>query len=279
MATETEIQSELTILNDDHVKSLQTSSARAREELVCATPEHPLQLDAQNNAPPSHFLSGGRSIITTIQLAGVNFITTYNTGLITVALPAMSKTLDLRPSLLVWPMSAYTLTMSTCLLPAGAVADVIGARRANLTGCFFIALLVLASGFSQTGIQLIVFRAMQGIAGAFAVPTSLSVVSKSIESGKRRNLAFSILGLAQILGFSLGLVLGGLFVSGPGWRVGEYVGGAIGFLLFGVGLWIIPKDAKESRETPMWKRLATEVDWIGAGCASVSIALLSYVLA
>ena len=279
MATETETQVELTVINDDHSKPLPTSPARVWEELVFATPEHPLPLDAQSNVPPSHFLSGGRSIITTIQLAGVNFITTYNTGLITVALPAMSRSLDLRPSLLVWPMSAYTLTMSTCLLPAGAVADVVGARPANLTGCFFIALFVLVSGFSQTGIQLIIFRAMQGIAGAFAVPTSLSIVSKSIESGKRRNIAFSILGLAQILGFSLGLVLGGLFVSGPGWRVGEYVGGAIGFLLFAVGLWIIPHDVEENSETTMWKRLVTEVDWIGAGCASVSIALLSYVLA
>ena len=250
------------------------------EESILSTPGHLMQSTVpQDEEQAVQFLPKGRSTITIIQLAGVNFITSYNTGLVTVALPAMSKSLNIHSSLLLWPMSAYALTTATCLLPAGAVADVVGARAANLTGCFFIALFILLSGVSQTGIQLIMFRAMQGIAGAFAIPTSLSIVSRSIESGKRRNIAFSCLGLAQPLGFSFGLVLGGVFISGLGWRVGAYFGGGVGFLLFAVGIWAVPPDAKVHTEVSIWKRLVTEVDWLGAWFASISIALLSYVLA
>lgn len=279
MSIETQTEVELTILDPKHGTPAFSTASQANEGPAPALNDQASPLGTRSDRQTTQFISGGRSILVTIQLAGVNFITTYNTGLITVALPAMSRSLDIRPSLLLWPMSAYTLTMATCLLPAGAIADVVGARPANLAGCFFISLFVLVSGFSQTGIQLIVFRAMQGIASAFAVPTSLSIVSRSVESGNRRNLAFSVLGLAQILGFSLGLVFGGLFVSGPGWRVGEYVGGSIGFLLFAVGLWVVPADIKEHHEASVWKRLVIEVDWVGACCASVSIALLSYVLA
>lgn len=280
MATQVQTHTELNALDRNGSEISRASFMAPLEEPMLSTPGHLLQSTVvQNEEQAVQFLPKGRSIITIIQLAGVNFITSYNTGLVTVALPAMSKSLDIHASLLLWPMSAYTLTMATCLLPAGAVADVVGSRVANLAGCFFIALFILLSGVSQTGIQLIMFRAMQGIAGAFAIPSSLSIISKSIESGKRRNIGFSCLGLAQPLGFSFGLVLGGVFVSGLGWRMGEYLGGAVGFLLFAVGIWAVPPDAKVDSEVSMWKRLTTEVDWLGACFASLSIALLSYVLA
>lgn len=277
MATATQTNVELSSLDRDDRDTRHTTASKGH---IPASLGRPIPTDVmRSNEELTRFLPAGRSIIAIIQLAGVNFITSYNTGLVTVALPAMSKSLVLHPSLLLWPMSAYTLTMCTCLLPAGAVADVLGPRMANLAGCFFIALFILVSGFSQTGIQLIMFRAMQGIAGAFAIPSSLSIISTSIENGRRRNIGFACLGLAQPLGFSFGLVLGGVFVSGPGWRVGSYVGGAVGFLLFVVGIWAVPSDINVHAEVTLWKRLAQEVDWIGASFASVSIALLSYVLA
>ena len=277
MATATQTDIELSSLDRDDRATRYTTASK---EHIPASLGRPIPTDVMHsNEELTRFLPAGRSIIAIIQLAGVNFITSYNTGLVTVALPVMSKSLDLHPSLLLWPMSAYTLTMCTCLLPAGAVADVLGPRMANLAGCFFIAIFILVSGFSQTGIQLIMFRAMQGIAGAFAIPSSLSIISTSIENGRRRNIGFACLGLAQPLGFSFGLVLGGVFVSGPGWRVGSYVGGAVGFLLFVVGIWAVPSDVRVHAEVPLRKRLAQEVDWIGASFASVSMALLAYVLA
>ncbi len=277
MATQTLTDIELIPLDQN---GNETRSISAPKGLLPASPTYSQPAtDGLSNDEPTRFLPAGRSIIAIIQLAGVNFITSYSAGLVTVALPAMSKSLDIHPSLLLWPMSAYTLTMATCLLPAGAVADVLGPRMANLAGCFFIALFILLSGFSRTGIQLIMFRAMQGIAGAFAVPSSLSIISTSIENGRRRNIGFACLGLAQPLGFSFGLVLGGLFVSGPGWRAGSYVGGAVGFLLFVVGFWAVPSDVKVHTEVTVWSRLAQEVDWVGAGIASASIALLCYILA
>lgn len=279
MATATQTAVELTCIDRESCTSPRFSPTILQEEEIFVPPGHSLPAVTESNEQAVQHLSGGRAIIVIIQLAGVSFITTYNTGLVTVALPAMAKSLDIPPSLLLWPVSAYTLAMATCLLPIGAVSDVIGTRVTNLIGCFFIAVFMVASGLSQTGVQFIVFRAMQGIAGAFAIPTALSIVSKSIESGKRRNMAFSTLGLAQVLGFSLGLVFGGLFVSGPGWRVGAYIGGAVGFLLFLVGIWAVPPDMNTHSKTTRWRRLVSEVDWAGACLASMSIALLSYVLA
>ncbi|KAK4447165.1 major facilitator superfamily domain-containing protein [Podospora aff. communis PSN243] len=220
-----------------------------------------------------------RAWIIIAQLAGINLITSFSSGLITVGLPAIAADLLLDDSLLVWPVSVYSLTSGTCLLLAGSVADVVGPRPVNLAGCFFLAVFMAACGFSQTGIQLIMFRAIQGVASALVVPSSISIVSTAVESGRPRNLGFSCLGLAMPAGFALGLVLGGVFISGPGWRVGYYFGGAVAFLLWMVGIWALPAVRQADLSTPVSKRLAQEVDWVGAAMASTCLATLAYVLA
>ncbi|KAK0640571.1 major facilitator superfamily domain-containing protein [Cercophora newfieldiana] len=218
------------------------------------------------------FFPPGRAWIIIAQLAGINFITSVSSGLITVGLPTIASDLHLDDSLLVWPVSVYSLTSASCFLLAGAIADVMGPRIVNLTGCFLLAIFIAACGLSQTGIQLVMFRAMQGIASALVVPSSVAIVSRAVASGRPRNIGFSCLGLAMPAGFALGLVLGGVFISGPGWRVGYYFGGAVAFLLWVVGITALPA-------APLRKRLASEVDWIGAVMASTCLATLSYVLA
>lgn len=221
-----------------------------------------------------------RAWMVVTQLAGINFITSFSTGLLTIGLPTIAADLKLDNSLLVWPSSVYALTGGTCFLIAGTVADVIGPRIINLTGCFFLAVFILASGVSRTGIELIMFRAMQGIASALVVPSSISIVSAAVEDGRPRNLAFGILGLSMPLGFSLGLVLGGVFEdSSLGWRAGYYIGGAVSFLLWLVGIRTLPAVRSPSEGPSMLQRLAKEIDWAGAAIASICLAAFSYVLA
>lgn len=81
------------------------------------------------------------------------------------------------------------------------------------------------------------------------------------------------------LGFSLGLVLSGIFVSTIGWRSGFYMGGALSASLFIIGIWTLPADHHARSETSALKRLANEIDWIGAALASAALAIFSYVLA
>ncbi|KAK5154424.1 hypothetical protein LTS14_006559 [Recurvomyces mirabilis] len=123
---------------------------------------------------------------------------------------------------------------------------------------------------------------MQGIANAMTVPTSISIVSTSVADGKPRNLGFACLGLSQPLGFSVGLVLGGVFVDTLGWRSGFYIGGGLSFLLFVMAIWALPSPppaAPTLSQKSTLQRLVQDVDWVGAGIACTSIALFSFVLA
>lgn len=213
--------------------------------------------------PSPLMLPTGRAATVIIQLSGLNFITSFNHGLLTIAIPGIALDLHLDEFLYAWPLSVYALSCGSFLLLAGSMADVLGPKKCNLLGSFFLAVFVLASGFSQTGIQLVVFRALQGVAAALAVPSALSIVSTHVKRGQLRNVGFATLGFARDLGFSAGLVLGGKFVVSIGWRAAYYISGSLCFLLMFIGVWALPKDVQTDRQGSGLQRLAKEVDWIG----------------
>ena len=136
---------------------------------------------------------------------------------------------------------------------------------------------MLACGLSKSGIQLIMFRAMQGIAVSLCLPTAVSITTTSFPNGRRRNLGLAFMGAGQVLGFLIGLILGGLFMDTTGWRTGYYMCSATNAALFLAGFFGLPADRISRVGT--WSRLRTEIDWIGATIASSCLGLLSYVLA
>ena len=151
-----------------------------------------------------------------------------------------------------------------------------GCRPIYLAGCFLTGCFVLGCGLARTGIELIMFRGMQGIALALCLPTSVGILANTVPSGKRRNVAFACMGLGQPLGFSIGLVLGGVFVDTVGWRVGWYGCACLLFIMLLVGIFSIPRERLRQKAT--MKRLMTEIDWVGALLATACLAMLSYVL-
>ena len=176
------------------------------------------------------------------------------------------------------PASIYALTCGCTLLLLGAVADVIGSRTMYLTGCVLQSLFTMACGLSQDGSQLILFRGLAGIAISFCLPSAVSIITNTFPEGKRRNIAFASMGGGQPIGFSLGLTLGGVLSDSIGWRWGFHVAAIINTLIFGVAVYGLPKNI-DSQGPITWKRLTSEIDWIGAILASASLAMLSYAFA
>jgi len=175
------------------------------------------------------------------------------------------------------PASVYSLTCGCTLILSGAVADVVGARTMYLVGTFLQSAFTLACGLSKTSIQLIVFRALAGVAIAFCLPSAVSLIMTYFPAGRRRNFAFGTMGGGQPFGFSIGLVMGGALTDTVGWQVGLYLAAGINSILFLLALFGLPKFKRQSPLT--FARLKREVDWIGAFLLSTSLALLLYVFA
>lgn len=70
--------------------------------------------------------------------------------------------LQLLPSLAFWPASVSGLATASTLRLAGSVADVVGPRWVDLVGCFASGALMIGSGASRKGTELVALRALQG---------------------------------------------------------------------------------------------------------------------
>lgn len=145
-----------------------------------------------------------------------------------------------------------------------------------LLGTFLQSIFTLACGLSKTGVQMIVFRALAGVAISFCLPSAVSLIMTYFQ-GRRRNIAFGAMGGGQPLGFTLGLICGGALADRVGWSVGFYLAAGINSILFLLALFGLPKTVLATPLT--WSKLRSEVDWTGALMLSTALALLLYVFA
>ena len=212
-------------------------------------------------------------ILTLSLLTGVG---SFTTGLLTIELPTIVAHIDLDASLILWPQAVYALTSSVLLLVAGSVADVLGARTVLLTGNLLMGCFIIACGLARTGNELIAFRALQGVSMCLVLPTSVSILARHLESGRRRNFAFGALGLSQDIGSLAGLVAAGWLVDSIGWRSAWYIAGGITFVLFIASFAAVPA---EEEQIDIVQKLKKDIDWVGAALVCAALGMLNYVLA
>jgi MFS family permease len=242
-------------------------------------------INNEANRGPSQTSSGLRTTITVFQLCMINFLSSWTNAVITVGLPTIASSILLPRSLYLWPSSVYSLTSGATLLLAGSVADLLGARQIEIIACILWSVFALACGFANTGIQLVLFRALGGMAMSMHLPASVGLVAAVVPQGKGRNVAFSCLGLSQPLGFSAGLIISGIMTEKVGWRPGFWLAGGSGIMVTVAGMWSLPKppavDPSPNGEATVsiLRRLWAGVDWIGGLIAAGGLSLLAYVLA
>ena len=141
-----------------------------------------------------------------------------NSTAIMAALPTMRSELSLSPAGLQWAVNAYLVASAACIVLGGQAADRFGGRLASLAGLalFALASCIIATAATQTA--LLAGRSLQGLAAAFAVPSTLAAVDTSA-APERRGAAIGAWTGFLMLGFSIGPLLGGALTHVTSWRV------------------------------------------------------------
>ncbi|KAI1084346.1 major facilitator superfamily domain-containing protein [Whalleya microplaca] len=239
-----------------------------------------LETESADSTAVNSKLSTAQRVATMAVLASLNFLGTLGSGILIAALPQIALDIGLSEGLILWPAAVYSLAAGCLLLIFGTVADVVGPKPMWLTGSYLYIVFTLGIGFSRTGIQMIVFRTFQGASISMSLPTTVSLVANTFPRGTWRNIAFATMGVGYPLGFAVGLVLGGLFTDTIGWRWAYYMMAIINFFISTVAVWSLPPiHRKDASETTWFRRLARDIDWIGAIIISAASGLLMYVLA
>src|SRR5262249_27710932 len=141
-----------------------------------------------------------------------------NSTAIMAALPSMRTELGLSAAGVEWAVNAYLVVSAAFIVLGGQAADRFGARPASVAGLalFVVASCIIANAGTQA--ELLAGRALQGLAAAVAVPSTLAALDTSAAS-ERRAAAIGAWTGFLMLGFSIGPLLGGALTHFTGWRV------------------------------------------------------------
>src|SRR5437870_13623301 len=113
--------------------------------------------------------------------------------------------------------NAYLLTLSALLILAGALSDFYGRKRMFLYGLVGFGLTSVLCGLAPNMELLVLFRILQGAAGALLVPGSLALLTANF-SGEEQGRAFGVWAGASGATTILGPVVGGFLVDSISWR-------------------------------------------------------------
>lgn len=130
-----------------------------------------------------------------------------------LAVPEMARALNPSASQLLWIIDIYGFMVAGFLMVMGALGDRIGRKRLLLTGAFAFGIASVIAAFSQTAEQLILSRALLGIAGATLAPSTLSLITNMFLDEKQRTFAISMWMMSFSVGGIIGPVVGGVMIE------------------------------------------------------------------
>jgi EmrB/QacA subfamily drug resistance transporter len=200
--------------------------------------------------------------------SGIVFL---DSTVVNVALPRIGR--DLPRSFLgvlegqSYVYNAYLLTLSALLILAGALNDYYGRRRMFMLGLVGFGSTSVLCGLAPTMELLVLFRILQGAAGAMLVPGSLALITSNF-AGEEQGRAFGVWAGASGLTTILGPVLGGVLVDTISWRVAFL----INVPLVAVAIWAAWRHVPESRD----EQASSNFDWLGALVVALAVGGLAF---
>ncbi len=119
---------------------------------------------------------------------------------------------------IVWVVLAYLLVTTTFGLTLGRLGDLYGRKLMFNLGFVVFTIGSALCGFSQTGIELVLFRCLQGFGAALVTANAFAILSEAFPP-QERGTAFGANAVIWSVGSVAGIVLGGLIITFFSWRV------------------------------------------------------------
>jgi EmrB/QacA subfamily drug resistance transporter len=172
-----------------------------------------------------------------------------DTTIVNIAIRTLSVKLHTDLSSVQWVVTGYLLALAAALPLAGWLADRLGARRVYVWSIGVFTVMSVACGFSTSIGELVVFRVLQGIAGALTMPVGQMILVRA--AGRQR--------IARVMGTTsipvvmapvFGPVIGGLLVEHLGWQWIFFVNVPIGLAAIPLSLWLLPREPIGSAPLP-----------------------------
>jgi MFS family permease len=185
------------------------------------------------------------------------------TSIVNVALPRLAASFEATMAEVQWLVICYLLAVTSLIVGAGRLGDLIGRRRLLLIGIALFAVASAAGAFAPNLWVLIGARSVQGVGAAVMMALTIAMAGDSVPKD-RRGSAMGLMGTISAVGTALGPLVGGAMIAAFGWPAVFAVLAVMGVGALLMGSTLLPVDEKPVHE-------AAAHDGIGTVLLAVSL--------
>jgi EmrB/QacA subfamily drug resistance transporter len=185
-----------------------------------------------------------------------------------VALPTLARELDASTSSLQWMVDSYALIFAGMLFTAGTLGDRFGRKGALQFGLVLFMAGALFASFSDSSGQIIAARAIMGLAAAFIMPSTLSILT-NVFPAHERTQAIAIWAGVSGAGVAIGPITSGLLLEHFWWGSVFLVNVPVIIIAVIAGAILLPR-SKDPGDHP--------IDVPGAALSIVALSSLVYAI-
>ncbi len=205
-------------------------------------------------------------VVTVVVMLGT-FMTILDSTIANVALPHMQPSLGAASDTIAWVLTSYIVATAIATPMTGWLAGRIGRRELFLISVGGFTLASMACGLAQSLEQMVVFRMIQGAAGAFLAPIGQSYVFDVWPQAKHGK-AMAWWGVGIMVGPILGPLIGGWLTESFDWRWVFFINLPFGIVTL---LWA-------SAVLPRVDSLTRRFDLLGFGLLAVGVGAMQLCL-
>ncbi|HEX2763289.1 MAG TPA: DHA2 family efflux MFS transporter permease subunit [Allosphingosinicella sp.] len=219
-------------------------------------------------APPLRIrLDRFEHAVVTVSLMMAVLLQVLDTTIANVALPHMMASMSATQETINWVLTSYIVASAIAIPITGWLADRVGRKRLFVLSVIAFTIASVLCAMAQNLPQMVAFRAVQGVSGAFLVPIAQAVMF-DINPPEKHPRAMAMFGMGVMIGPILGPVLGGWLTENFSWRWVFLVNLPVGVVSALLLIRFMPKTEKSLRR----------FDLFGFGLLAVALGSLQMML-
>src|SRR5216683_5422357 len=175
--------------------------------------------------PPGHHQPHKWLVAAAVLLGAI--LTLLDGSIVNVALPYMQRSFGVGVDQISWVVTSYLAAVSVMIPMSGWMAVRIGRRRYLLISVVLFVAASALCGFARSIGQMVLFRVMQGLAGAAMMPLPQAIMLETFPV-EEHTLAMTTFGIGMMAAPVIGPTLGGWITETWSWRWIFYINVPIG---------------------------------------------------
>ena len=193
------------------------------------------------------------------------------TRIVSISMPTVARSLGTDLLGVSWALLSYQLSNIGLAVIFGRISDLWGREKMFALGFLVFSVSSLLCGFSQSVLQLILARFVQGVGGAMLQSSSRALAAESVTEDLAGR-AQGYMTTAHHTGFILGPSIGGLMIDYFSWRWSFFLLAPIGF----GGMLLALANLK--RRGASAQHHAGSIDYLGAALLFATTSILVFIL-